>query len=120
MLQRRTPLRSMTALHRRTPLQPIGRRGRARKRAQALMTAEVIERDGEGCVLGRVEAAGECFGPMGTHHLVKAWRGAFTDVAANGVRLCNGHNGWVEDHPDEARALGLVEREIPPATRCIP
>jgi hypothetical protein len=48
-----------------------------------------------------------CYGPLTYHHLTKASHGgAYSE--ANGLALCARHNTWVEDHPVEARAIGLA------------
>lgn len=102
-----------TRLVRRTELAKISAKGRLRARARRQAKAEIVERDGAVCWLAGVIEA-KCFGPLEHHHLVKAWRrDPDGDTARNGVLLCEFHNGWVEDHPDEARLLGLVLREVP-------
>lgn len=50
-----------------------------------------------------------CAGPGTPHHLAKSSAGGPT-TPDNLVPLCAFHNGWVEDHPAEARDLGLVVR----------
>lgn len=46
-----------------------------------------------------------CYGPLTFHHRRKASSGgAYTP--ANGLTACLGHNRWIEDEPDAARALG--------------
>lgn len=74
----------------------------------------VFVRDGWRC---RLEGLGGCWGPPTPHHLRKSQEGG-PYVEENLVCLCAGHNTWVEDHPPEARRLGLVERglETPEAT----
>ena len=56
-----------------------------------------------------------CFGEVNGHEIVKAsaWRGGRL-VAANVATLCNFHNDWLEDHPVEARQLGLVKPYVEP------
>lgn len=57
------------------------------------------------------ETPDPCFGEINGHELVKAsaWRGGRLEPS-NVVTLCNHHNGWIEDHPNEARELVLVRR----------
>lgn len=86
----------------------------SKKRSSALIyqgriRAEVFERDG-GCILAGRGLLGPCGGaPMTPHHLLKASQGGRYEYA-NLVTLCARHNTAVEDHPNEAHALGLVVR----------
>lgn len=52
-----------------------------------------------------------CHGEVNRHEIIKAsaWRAGRLDPD-NVTTLCNFHNGWVEDHPIEARKLGLSKR----------
>jgi hypothetical protein len=52
-----------------------------------------------------------CYGEVNGHEIKKssAWRAGRLEPT-NVVTLCNFHNGWIEDHPIEATALGLVIR----------
>ena len=50
-----------------------------------------------------------CFGPVNGHELVKRSAGGSIVDPGNVVLLCNAHNTAVEDHPKEARRLGLVK-----------
>lgn len=66
----------------------------------------IVERRDNGC---RLAHRGDCFGRLTPHHLLKASAGgAFSED--NIVVLCAGCNDWVEDHPLEATALGMVRR----------
>ena len=56
-----------------------------------------------------------CFGPMTVHEVVKRSHGGAIVPGAKAdaqgqvfMALCAGHNGWVEDHPAEARRRGLA------------
>jgi hypothetical protein len=106
----------------RSPMPPrrngLSRRGRLRsqseKRTERRASVQpvvdaVLARDG-GCVLRNHRGAGDCSGQDTPHHLCKAWKG-WDWTLDNLVALCAGHNGWVEDHPDDAFLLGLVIRE---------
>ncbi len=74
-----------------------------------LVRAAVFARDRQ-CLLVGSMVAGRCFGTRKTpHHLWKGGQGGLY-VPANLVTLCAFHNGWVEDHPPEAQAWGLVVR----------
>lgn len=50
-----------------------------------------------------------CFGSLTPHHLRKDGQGG-DYTPDNIVCLCVLHNGWVEDQPNTAEALGLVVR----------
>lgn len=115
-LERRTPLKRTGGLKRgkglrAKPLEP----DEAKRRA--LVRGAVFARDGFACALaGDPEAIallGPCFGRLTYHHLRKAGQGGAYSVE-NGLTLCLGHNGAVEDHPNAAHALGLVHRTTPP------
>lgn len=81
---------------------------------------ELFARDHGHCLLDVNEYApvvGACAGPWTPHHRRKASHGGAYDLE-NLVTLCAGHNGWVEDHPIEAHALGLVCREGETLAQC--
>lgn len=67
----------------------------------------MFERDGYLCALVALKPGHRCAGPLTPHHLKKASAGG-SYTADNLVSLCAYANGWVEDEPREARALGLV------------
>jgi len=71
---------------------------------QRAIRQAVFDRDG-GCIVHRPR----CTGRATVHHLVKAGQGGLYRQE-NLVTLCVTMNEWVEDHPDEAWALGLVCR----------
>lgn len=112
-------------LRRFTPLRAISTRRRRQARIQAVVKLAVLERDGYRCRLADLAATDArlandlgipgsvvvpaCWGVLEAHHLGKQSQQG-EDTLDNEVTLCTGHNGWVEDHPTEARLLGLVER----------
>lgn len=49
-----------------------------------------------------------CFGSVNGHEIVKRSQGGSLTDLDNIVLLCNRHNDYLEDHPREARELGLV------------
>lgn len=73
------------------------------------VVAYVVARDHHCCVPKLRGAPGNCYGPLTAHELVKRSqrRDAHLDHE-NCVAACWGHNGWIEDNPAAARALGLV------------
>jgi hypothetical protein len=83
------------------------------------VAAAVLERDGGLCQLRNTFGVPACFGPATPHHLVKQGQ-CGEDSLENEVTLCSFHNGWVEDHPDHARALGLVRRKPLPVIPTFP
>lgn len=50
-----------------------------------------------------------CYGPVNGHELLKRSRGGSILDVTNITLLCQFHNGWVEDNPKEAEALGLAK-----------
>ena len=90
---------------------PLRRRSQKREDAaeeEALVRLAVFVRDRWGC---RLASLGGCWGDPTPHHLRKAHEGGPYSLE-NLICLCVGHNRWVEDHPPEARRLGLVERGL--------
>lgn len=81
------------------------RRADLERRAEVRLALH--RRDGYCLLAGRrVLGLDRCFGGNTPHHLDK--RGPYE--LDNLVILCAAHNVAVEDHPDEAHALGLVVR----------
>ena len=90
---------------------------REEAKRRALVRGAVFARDGFACVLAArpeaLEVLGPCFGRLTYHHVRKAGQGG-PYTLENGLTLCLGHNGAVEDHPTAAHLLGLVDRSTPP------
>jgi hypothetical protein len=113
-LRRGVPLRAAPAVTaawrgRGKRLQPRSAKKAAAQPEEEWVRAVVFARD-QGCLLSHLpNEAGRCAGPLTFHHLRKAGQGGPYTVA-NGVALCAGHNGWVEDYPLEALRWGLVVR----------
>jgi hypothetical protein len=106
---KRTGLRRGTSQLKRTRLQAVSKRREAEWPARTEMREQVFDRDGRRCVLAG-KNTGPCSGtPLTPHHLLKSGQGG-PYTLCNLVTLCAGHNTWVEDHPPEAYALGLVIR----------
>jgi hypothetical protein len=101
MLNRYQPLR------RRKRLRPMSDRRRDAIPERHAVRWAVFERDGHCLLDRRTSYGGSCYGPPTFHHLRKEGQGgAYT--AENGVTLCAHHNGWVENYPEVAYAIGLV------------
>ena len=69
----------------------------------------VFVRDGRRCRIAPFLPDTKCFGPPTVHHLLKESQGGAYEEE-NLITACAWHNDWVEDHPTEATALGLVRR----------
>lgn len=107
---KRTPLkRSTKPLARRTRLRPISDKRRNEAATHAEIRESVFARDGHRCQIAKIDGAGECFGPLTYHHVLKASQGGAYTVA-NGLTACAAHNEMVEDRPYWAHAHGLVKR----------
>ena len=111
-LRRDTPKARKWASGRRTPLRSRGARRTAEKPSESKVKALVFARDYQTCRLAWHQDS-KCTGRLTPHHLRKASAGG-AYIVENLVTLCAGHNGWVEDNPDEATMLGLVVREGDP------
>lgn len=129
-LKRNTALKAAKPLTRTGRLKPVSDKMRAQQRVEADLKQELLRRDG-GCIARLIQGQTVaytvggadttmiplCLGPLDKHELIKrsAWRNGAT-VDTNCVILCRRHNGWVEDEPNAARALGLSLRRGPPHT----
>lgn len=117
-LRRGKPLQGRATLARRARLQPVSKARRGKRDEHRAVRDEVFARDGWTCRLAehvgdivttdllgtRTRVVPDCWGPLTFHHRRKAGaQGAYTE--ANGLTLCAGGNGWVEDNPDAAQAL---------------
>lgn len=102
---KRTPLRSRVGLTRRTRLRPVSEKRAANASERLRVRNEVFTRDGWTC---QARVSPLCpHGLLEAHHLRKASQGG-TYTAENLLTTCHGCNQWIEDHPAEARAAGLV------------
>lgn len=108
---RRTAELQRTAGAKRTGLPPVERERRAR------IKAAVFERDGHRCVGERRIEGVLCSGLLTVHHIRKASAGG-KYVPENLVSLCAGMNTWVEDAPERAWHLGLVQRRGDTLAEC--
>lgn len=91
-------------------INPVSDRRAGQQQERRDVVAEVLERDGHRCRardLGGVW--GDCSGPLTGHEVVK--RSAMRDAHVNAdviVTLCWRHNGFIEDHPTDAKDAGLT------------
>ncbi len=89
----------------RTPLAKFGRRARKQQPGRRKAMAVVHKRSDHWCEL---RIPGVCTGrSQGGHELEKRSAGGAVDDVANLKDACNACNGWVEDHPIEAQAMGF-------------
>lgn len=124
-LKRRTPLKADPAKtrewqRRSAPMAsgtPMRSRSKAKAREMATRSAETVAAiaAGQRCELGHLttsaDPAHRCAGtPGGRHEIRKRSSGGSVTKPANLRWACNPCNGWVEDHPADAHALGLVAR----------
>lgn len=104
----------------RTRLRSFGARAQADADAYAEAKDE-LDRSSRGrCSVGpliaSVDRRHRCLGRHeAPHHLRKTGQGGSKINPANMVACCNPCNGWIEDEPELARALGLVIREGDPS-----
>jgi hypothetical protein len=61
---------------------------------------------------GEVIDGGRCCGEVNGHEILWRGRAGSTDEnlldVVHQLPLCNGHNGWVDEHPLEAKRMGLA------------
>lgn len=111
-----------SVLKRRARMAPVSAMRAATRDDRAAVREAVFERDHHQCQFPHDRVAWlPCMGGLTFHHICKASQGGPYSVA-NGLALCAAANTWVEDHPDEAYRLGLVQhvweadnRKEPPA-----
>jgi len=107
---KRSPMRRTgKGLTRRRHLTAVSADRKAEREAAEPVVQAVYSRDGHECVLAQHDNRELCMGRLTPHHLRKAGQGGQW-LPSNLVTLCARHNGWVEDHPHMAHALGLVIR----------
>lgn len=94
-------------------MKPVSDKRREAAPERRSVWEEVLDRDKRQCRIAPFLPDEPCYGPLTPHHVKKASAGG-TYTAANLVTACAHHNDWVEDHPAEAEALGLVKRWRPP------
>lgn len=51
---------------------------------------------------------GGCYGEVNGHEILKRSQGGDITNPGNILMLCNRHNMWVEDYPEDAHRLGLM------------
>ena len=103
---RRSPIKRGTArLQRRTALRQVSAKKAARNETWATIRADVLARD-MGC-RGQAILDVRCGGPVDVHHIRRRGQGG-TDELDNLIALCRSCHAWVHDHPDRARAIGLL------------
>jgi hypothetical protein len=88
----------------RTRVNPVSRKRQAKNaERKRLMLERFGPQEEWRCLL----ADPQCFGAVNGHELLKRSRGGSITDMDNVVLLCNYHNTWVEDYPEEANKMGL-------------
>lgn len=91
----------------RKPLPESSPRGRER-RARATAAGKVAKARDGGCIVAAMVPEVECWGPLDPQHVIpRGVRPSLADDPANIVAACRGHHQWIEEHPVEARAMGV-------------
>lgn len=112
---KRSPLKRGASELKRTPLRRVSEKQSKKIREGAKQRARLVAERGNACEVCPkirlvVPSWAGCNGvEQGRHHLRK--QSQATDESDENILLsCNLANGWIEDHPPEARAAGLVRR----------
>jgi hypothetical protein len=93
----------------RARINPLGRRGRERQTAWARVRAELAVRSGGRCEACATHHLPECSGRYEHAHHVTPRSAGGRDELANALAVGHAHhNGWIHNHPREARALGFL------------
>lgn len=111
-LKRKTRIKGGGTIDRKAKLARVSKKRASETADRRRCVEDVIARDG-GCVPALRGAPGRCGGPLTAHELVKRSAGGSHLDPANCVACCWLHNGWIEDNPQAARDLGLVQRRAP-------
>lgn len=103
-LIRRTPLKRSDK-----PIPKVSEKRKKLNRVRTKVMREVRERDDNTCQLQKVIGTACYYGESGLqgHEVLKRGRGGSIVEAENILLACEGHNGWVEDHPMLAEVYGL-------------
>lgn len=116
-MKRSGPLRRLTALRQRKPLErrPVERKATFDPRPTfsdwTHKRRRVLDRDG-GCVAPGLGVPGRCAGILHVHHITPKGMGGSKrlDDESNLVTLCLWHHDWVHSHVAESTRLGLLRR----------
>lgn len=106
-LRRLTPLRSTSAVLRRTPLAPVSAKRRAEATRRRAAVAAAAQRDG-GCVARHAVVAVGCAGPLDGHERKSRARGGDPLDPDHIIILCRAHHDFSHAHPVEAHRLGFL------------
>lgn len=108
-LERKTPMKR-TEMKRGTKPLPAKSAKRVKEdRVRAKVVAGIRAKIGNVCQLRPIIGTPCHGGPedIHGHEVLKTSRGGSRVDATNILLACNYHNGWVEDYPDDAEALGI-------------
>jgi hypothetical protein len=79
----------------------------ARRKAVAI----AFERDGGVCTVARIVPEITCWGPLDGHEPLTRARGGDACDPGEIITVCRGHHQWIDDHQEEAKALGLLRSQ---------
>lgn len=107
-LKRGKPMKRGAALRRGRRLNPVSEKRKSEAQLRREVVQAAIDRDRECVAKGRVPGV-PCWGPLvGDEYVSRArWPGGHLELD-NVQAMCVRHNGWKEDHPDDAIELDLA------------
>jgi hypothetical protein len=75
--------------------------------ARRAVVVERVQRRDRSCRATSVMEV-SCGGPLDPHEVIprSAWRGGYL-VETNVILVCRNHHRWIDNHPEDAHALGL-------------
>lgn len=77
-------------------------------RVRKKIIAEIVGARGPVCEARELVPDVACAGPLDAHEVLTRGRGGSIVDPANIILVCRFHHSWIDDHPAEAAALGLV------------
>jgi hypothetical protein len=89
-------------------MRQMSARREAEQAERKRVVAAAKRRDGYSCVGRHRVPEVRCGGPLDAHEIIprSAWRGGYL-VLDNVATVCRNHHDWIDDHPDDAHAVGL-------------
>lgn len=107
--------RALPPKPKRRTLRPVGRKGRERRTAWAVVAAQLPDR----CEACDVHYLPECNGRYEhPHHILPRGRGG-RDVRSNALAVSWAHHRWIHDNDAAAAEVGLLrETELTPCISC--
>lgn len=92
----------------RKPLPRMSEKARERAAARKVTVEIVRRRDNHTCQARGLVDSVRCGGPLDPHEIIprSAWQLGYLEPG-NVVTVCRRHHEWIDNHPDDAFALGL-------------